>query len=408
MEENVLRKSLLMSALVTIGFFLPAAAQNQLPNGNGKQAVETACAACHELSRVTSAAHSREEWDGIVRNMIMMGAVLKQEQVSLVTNYLASSFPPKAKIEAPAISGTVQASFKEIPLPTQAFPHDPYAAEDGSIWYTGQFGNLLGRVDPKTGQVKNYPLKTRSSGPHGLIGDKSGNIWFTANFAGYVGKLDPNTGAITEYKTPGAGDPHSLSFDADGILWFTAQSANMIGRLDPKTGEVKMIDVPTRRAAPYGMVVSSKGVPFFAEFGTNKLGSIDPKTLKITEYTLPDSSTRPRRIAITSDDVLWYGDYTRGYLGRYDPKTGKASEWKSPAGLDSAPYGITAANDIIWYCESGASPNTLVRFDPRTEKFQTFKIPSGGGTVRNMMPTKEGNLALAESGVNMVALVTLK
>src|SRR5215467_13556190 len=153
---------------------VPAVSQ-QLPNGNGKQVVESVCSSCHELTRVTTAGHSHDEWDTIVHNMIMMGATLKPEQVSLVTNYLASSFPPKARTAAPTITGNVQASFKEIPLPTQAFPHDPFAADDGSIWYTGQFGNLLGRVDPKTGQVKNYPLKTASSGPHGLVGDKDGN-----------------------------------------------------------------------------------------------------------------------------------------------------------------------------------------------------------------------------------------
>jgi virginiamycin B lyase len=52
-------------------------------------------------------------------------------------------------------------------------------------------------------------------------------------------------------------------------------------------------------------------------------------------------------------------------------------------------------------------PNTLVRFDPKTEKFQTWVIPSGGGVVRNMMATKDGNLVLAESGVNKIALVTI-
>jgi virginiamycin B lyase len=387
---------------------LPSFAQTQLPAGAGKQVVQDTCSACHELARVTNAGHTRDEWDTVVHNMIMMGAVLKPEQVPVVTNYLASNFPPKARSNAPTITGNVQANFHEFKLPSRAFPHDPYAAADGSIWYSGQLGNVLGRVDPKTGQVKDYPLKTSSSGPHGLIGDKDGNIWFTANFAGYVGKLDPKTGQVTEYKTPGARDPHSLSFDQDGILWFTAQGANQIGRLDPKTGELKMVPVPTRYAAPYGMVVSSKGVPFFAEFGANKIGSIDPKTLQITEYALPNKDTRPRRIAITSDDVLWYGDYSRGYLGSYDPKTGKAREWKSPAGIDSAPYGITAIGDVVWYSESGASPNTLVRFDPKTEKFQTWKIPSGGGTVRNMMPTRDGNLALAESGENMVALVEVK
>jgi virginiamycin B lyase len=53
-------------------------------------------------------------------------------------------------------------------------------------------------------------------------------------------------------------------------------------------------------------------------------------------------------------------------------------------------------------------PNTLVRFDPKTEKFQTWVIPSGGGVVRNMMTTRDGHLALAESGVNKIALVEIK
>ena len=61
--------------------------------------------------------------------------------------------------------------------------------------------------------------------------------------------------------------------------------------------------------------------------------------------------------------------------------------------------------DIVWYAPTPAEH--LVRFDPKTEKFQTWAIPSGGGVVRNMMATKEGNLVLAESGVNKVALVEI-
>jgi virginiamycin B lyase len=51
------------------------------------------------------------------------------------------------------------------------------------------------------------------------------------------------------------------------------------------------------------------------------------------------------------------------------------------------------------------NPNTVVRFDPKTETFQTWVIPSGGGVVRNMMATRDGNLVLACSGVNRIALV---
>jgi len=113
-------------------------------------------------------------------------------------------------------------------------------------------------------------------------------------------------------------------------------------------------------------------------------------------------------MAVTSDDVIWYSDFSRGYLGRLDPVTKEVKEWPSPGGPKSQPYGMTAAKDIIWYSESGVQPNTLVRFDPKTEKFQTWPIPSGGGVVRHMMATREGNLVLANSGVNRVALVEVK
>ena len=155
------------------------------------------------------------------------------------------------------------------------------------------------------------------------------------------------------------------------------------------------------------MVINSKGIPFFVEFGSNKIASIDPKTMGIREYVLPDPETRPRRVAITSDDVLWYSDYARGYLGRFDHATGQTREWPSPGGPKSLPYGIAAIQDILWYNESGTQPNTIVRFDPKTEQFQTWVIPSGGGVVRNMMPTQDGNLALACSGVNRIGLVSL-
>jgi len=59
----------------------------------------------------------------------------------------------------------------------------------------------------------------------------------------------------------------------------------------------------------------------------------------------------------------------------------------------------------VWYSESNTKPNTLVRFDSKTEKFQSWPILSGGGVVRNMVHTPDGDLWLACSGVNNIALV---
>jgi virginiamycin B lyase len=324
---------------------------------------------------------------------------------------LASALAIAVLVVSPAsaaLAGELKVSIKEYDVPTpQSHPHDPALAPDGSLWYTGQMSNTLGRLDPKTGEIKEYPLGTEGSGPHGLVADPHGNIWFTAAFKGYVGKLDPKAGAVTEYKMPDprARDPHTPVFDERGILWFTVESGNFIGRLDPKTGDVKLKEVPTPNAVPYGIVVTSTGVPYFCEFGTNKLASVNPATMEITEYRLP-AGARPRRLAITPDDVIYYTDYARGYLGRFDTKTGSLKEWASPGGPASTPYGIAITPDgSVWYSESGVRPNTLVRFDPRSQAFAREKIPSGGGVVRNMVATPTGQLYLACSGVNKVAVV---
>ncbi len=302
----------------------------------------------------------------------------------------------------------LKVTIHEWDVPTHnSRPHDPALGPDGALWFTEQRANKLGRLDPRTGTIREFALKTPNSGPHGLVADREGNIWYTGNYEALIGKLDPKTGQVTEYKMPDAqaGDPHTPAFDQRGSLWFTVQAGNVVGRLDPRTGDIKLKAVPTPKALPYGILVNSGGVPFFCEFGTNKLASIKPETMTITEYKLP-SGARPRRLAIAADDSVYYSDFARGYLGRLDPRTGKVEEWASPGGPGSAPYGIAITPDgMVWYSESGVSPNTIVRFDPRTHRFERAAIPSGGGVVRNMVATPDGRIYIACSGVNKVGVV---
>jgi len=305
---------------------------------------------------------------------------------------------------------TVQVTFDDWTVPTpNSFPHDPAFGPGNTLWYTGQASNKLGRVDMTSGQFREYDLP-QGHGPHGVVADRDGNIWYTANAAAAIGKLDPKTGHVTEFKMPDpvARDPHTPIFAQDGTLWFTVQGGSFVGKLDPKTGEVTL-KPSGPRMLPYGIKVNSKGIPFFDLFGTNKIGSIDPKTMQITEYPLPNPQARPRRIAIDADDIVWYTDYRRGYLGRLDSQTKQVKEYASPGGTGSQPYGITTTPDgAVWYSESGIEPNTLVRFDPRTETFQKWNIPSGGGVVRHMVTAPSGELLLAYSGVNKIGRVRIR
>jgi virginiamycin B lyase len=60
---------------------------------------------------------------------------------------------------------------------------------------------------------------------------------------------------------------------------------------------------------------------------------------------------------------------------------------------------------MVWYSESGVKPNTIVQFDPKTDKFAHATIPSGGGVVRNMVATADGRVYIACSGVDKVGVV---
>jgi virginiamycin B lyase len=329
--------------------------------------------------------------------------------VALVGICMALALPAHVAPQPGNDVSELKVTIHEWPVPTKGgHPHDPAVGPGDSLWFTEQMANKLGRLDPKTGEFKEYPLNDgKNAGPHGLIADKDGNIWFTANFGGYIGKLDPKTGDVKQYKMPNhkADDPHTAAFDQKGILWFTVQGGNMVGRLDPNTGKVELKEVPSESALPYGIQITSKGVPVFCELGTNKMATIEPKTMAITEYMLP-ANARPRRLAIAADDTVYFTDFKSGHLGKLNLTTRQVKMYPSPGGAEANPYGIVITPDgMVWFSESGVQPNTIVRFDPKTEKFAKADIPSGGGVVRNMAATSDGRVYIACSGVDKVGVV---
>jgi virginiamycin B lyase len=400
------RQHCLAAVAAVVALAAPAAA-NDFPDGPGKEIFVKACGSCHDINR-SRAGYSPYGWRQVMRMMRHFDLPVAEEEWPQLTAYLIKSFPERPRPTAVIIPGPIKVSFKQWPVPTLGSrPHDPLATRDGMIWWTGQTSNVMGRLNPKTGDFKEFPLKTMHSGPHGAAEDKHGNIWFTGNHVGIIGKLDPKSGRVTEYKMPDpeVRDPHTLNFAPDGMLWFTAQQGNVIGRLDPASGEIKLIRSPTPRSRPYGLLVNGKGVPVVVLFGTNKVATVDPAALTIKEYPLPDPAARPRRLALEGDSIVWYTDYPRGTLGRLDLATGAVKEWASPSGPQSQPYGIVFTKGALWYNEAGAKPNTIVRFDPKTEKFQSWPIPGDGDIVRNMDVMPDGNPVTANSLVNQVGLI---
>src|SRR5947208_2610432 len=109
----------------------------------------------------------------VMQMMANQGVAVPADQIAPLTEYLTKSFPEKGKPSGVVIPGSTKVSIKTWQVPTAGSrPHDPLAARDGSFWYTGQMANVLGRLDPKTGKIREYPIKTPHSGPHGPMEDQ--------------------------------------------------------------------------------------------------------------------------------------------------------------------------------------------------------------------------------------------
>ena len=384
-----------------------------LPDGAGKELVEAACVACHDTDIIySSTGYTHERWRFVVDTMID----LPEPLVSDLTQYLAATFPERYDRRPIVVPGDFNITFQEWSVPTLGQrPRDPLMTPDGMIWWAGMFGSLVGRLDPATGEMTEWKLDPQAT-PHSIIDDAQGNIWYTGNGNGTLGMLDPNTGEITVYPMPdpAARDPHTPLFTRSGDLWFTLQNSNMIGRLVPDTGDIRLTDAPTEYARPYGIDEDSGGMIWIAYRGAPAIARVDPDSWEITEFETPnpDPESHPgiqyiRRLSIDSNDMIWYVDSGRGYLGRLNPETGEIREWLTPNGHRSHPYAIRVIDDIVWLNESEMRPDVLLRFDPQTEQFQSWPIPSGVGIIRNMRATHDGNLVIHQSSTNTVGLVLI-
>ncbi|WOJ93832.1 cytochrome C [Congregibacter variabilis] len=387
-------------ALLVLFFVLPVQGQD-LPEGDGKDLVSKLCVSCHSISRIVNSAgfDSAEQWRMLINSMIE----LADPQAETISQYLAANFPAKQERKPTLISGPVKITIEEWIAPTLGQrSRDPVEATDGSIWWTGMWASLVGRLDPQTGAMQEFHLPPAAR-PHSIVPNADGSIWYTGNGNATIGRLDPATGLIAEYPTE-AIDPHTAAFHPNGMLYFTAQQAGMLGRLNPQTGE--LTEVKTR-ARPYGIKVGPAGRLWIAHNGTNAIGAMDPVSMEIEFFEIPDEKTRIRRLDIASDGRVWYVNSTLGRIGVLDPSTGRTREWPSPSGPRSHPYAIAVIDDVIWYNESGMRPDALVRFDPASEHFQSWAIPSGVGIVRHVWVTHKGELLIHQSSSNRVGRVTI-
>ena len=84
-------------ALIAPVLAVTASAQT-LPDGPGKELVQTICSACHSLINVTTQQKTREEWQAKVTEMLQEETDVTGPERETIVNYLSAYFPKTPKI----------------------------------------------------------------------------------------------------------------------------------------------------------------------------------------------------------------------------------------------------------------------------------------------------------------------
>jgi virginiamycin B lyase len=284
-----------------------------------------------------------------------------------------------------------------------AHPHDVAATPlaGGPVYYTAQSSGKLGVLDPKSGRFEEFNLGAHSA-PHGVIVGPDGAAWITDGGQNAIVRFDPKTRQVKAWPLPreaGYANLNTATFDKSGRVWFTGQSG-IYGRFDPTSGDMRVWTAP-RGSGPYGITTTPGGDVYFASLAGNYIARIDTSNGEATVIDPPTPAQGARRVWSDSRGRIWVSYWNTGQVGMYDPASHGWREWKLPGNAHA--YAVWVDDkDKVWL--SDWSTNAIVRFDPVYEKFESFPSTRAQADVRQMLG-RSGEVWGAESGLDRLVMV---
>jgi virginiamycin B lyase len=279
--------------------------------------------------------------------------------------------------------------YTEYDLPRETIsPHDVIIDGSGMVWYSSFGEQNLGRLDPKTGKVTEFPMEEHKPGfPTGSLGlrsDPQGNLWLGNMYQATIARFDRK--AETFKFWPLQGDENidaaqinmvsPQSSNVDGKVWTQNNGFAGVHRLDIATGKIETWEPFKGVPGPhniYDVIPDSKNNVFFTDFRQRHIGRIDAKTGEIKLYEIPTPASAPRRGTMDAQDRLWFGEYRGDRIGMLDTKTGQFREWPV-APRWSSPYDvITDKNEEAW--TGSMVSDQVTRLNTKTGESINYLLP---------------------------------
>ena len=383
------------------------------------------CTTCHTLERLMRSQHDAAEWIQVWRRMSdysqgstparpqlrpsagrrasggdMEPTLAQQDRLSKTAEFAASvnlsassKWPYELKtLPRPKGKGTkVIITEYDLPRP-EALPHDAIADSQGNVWYSDFGSQFLGKLDPKTGKIVEYPVPLMDpKAPKGALDigfDPEGNIFMGMMYQGVIARFNPKTEKFETWKSPkfSQGDAARTAMvtptrlNIDGKVWVGADDEYQV---DLKTGQWVPIDY--KRDIPkdsplaklnfgsYGVAVDSKNNFYGLNLGGEFVTRVDAKTLKATPFRTPTRNSGPRRGHIDDQDRLWFAEFRGNNLAVFDTRTEKFTEYPLPSPWTN-PY--DAVLDQAGYAWTGGMSNDhIVRLNTKSGEMVEYLLP---------------------------------
>jgi streptogramin lyase len=373
------------------------------------------CTGCHTLERIMRSTHDADEFMEVFHRMSLYypgSTPLKPQRLTgtasrdverggngrKTAEWLASvnlseeptwTFPLKTQ---PRLTGrSTHAIITEYDLPNPLIqPHDVVLDRAGNVWYS-DFGQMfLGKMDPKTGKVTQYPIPVVKPGwPEGTLDlefDTDDNPWIGVMYQSAIAKFDRKTEKFQMWTTPKEWDTDGGQLGhiaiegtpADNKVWIKNSDGSNIYRLDLISNKMENLgnfkDPQTgKRIGPYGIHSDAQNNVYLLDFSAGNIVKIDAKTKNATVYRTPTPDSRPRRGRVDREGRLWFAEYQGNAIGMFDPKTEHITEWKVPTEW-SAPYDAVAdRNGEAW--TGSMLTDRVARLDIKTGQYTEYMLP---------------------------------
>jgi virginiamycin B lyase len=282
-------------------------------------------------------------------------------------------------------------------------PHDVMVEPDGGVYFT-YFGDpLLGRLDPKTGEVTSYPVpilkENAAKGTLSLARDNDGNYWISLMYQAGAAKFDKATKSFTMLPVAAEFNRESSqqafvapqSSHVDGKLWIQDVASTSVYRVDLKTGRFENF-APFKNIKPdsplagrphsiYEIFPDAQNNLYIADFSDRAIGRIDAKTGEYSFVQTFTDRSRPRRGEFDKDGRLFFSEYAVDVVGMLDTKTNKLEEWTLPTKWSFPYQSKVDKNGDIW--TGGMASDRITRINSKTGDMVEYQLPVNTN-IRNL------------------------